>query len=85
MNNQRGIFITNVLSKFLERIIHIRETNFMERDLRTPKLECGEKSIYDNLFTLLTIIDDNKNHKKNTYILFADAEKCFDRLWLSDA
>ena len=24
LNNQRGIFITNILSKFLERIIHTR-------------------------------------------------------------
>ena len=43
-----------------------------------------KRSIYDNLFTLLAIIDDNKDLTKGTYILFAYAEKCFDRLWLND-
>ena len=43
-----------------------------------------KRSIHDNLFTLQAIIDDNKNHKKDTYILFKDAEKCFDTLWLND-
>ena len=43
-----------------------------------------KRSIYDNLFTLQAIIDDNKNHKKDTYILVADAEKCFDWQWLND-
>ena len=44
-----------------------------------------KRSIYDNLFTLQAIIEDNKNDKKDTYILFADAEKCLDRLLLNDA
>ena len=44
MNNQRGISITNVLSKFLERIIHTRnKKQSKERDIRTSKLEHGEK------------------------------------------
>ena len=42
------------------------------------------RSIYDNLYTLQAIRDDNENHKRDTYILFADAEKYFDRLWLDD-
>ena len=25
-----------------------------------------------------------KDLKEHTYVLFADAEKCFDRLWLKD-
>ena len=41
--------------------------------------------MHDNLFTLQAIIDDNKNNKKDTYVLLADAKKCFDRLWLNDA
>ena len=44
-----------------------------------------KRSAYDNLSTLQAIIDDNKNHKKNTYILSADTEKCFDKMRLNDA
>ena len=84
--NQRGIFITNILSKFLERIIHTRNQKNLRKWISEHQNGSMEKrSIDDNLFTLKAIIDYNKNHKKDTYILFADAETCFDRLWLNDA
>ena len=86
MKNQRGIFITNILSKFLERIIHTRNKKNLRKVISEHQNGSMEKrSIYDNLFTLQAIIDDNEDHKKDTLILFADAEKCFDRLWLNDA
>ena len=44
-----------------------------------------KRSIYNSLFALQTIIDDNKDHRKDTYILLADAEKCSFILWLNDA
>ena len=30
------------------------------------------------------IIEKQREHHKNTYILFAGAVKCFDKLWLKD-
>ena len=30
------------------------------------------------------VIDRNRDMKRNTYLLCADAEKCFDNLWLED-
>ena len=86
MNNQIGIFITDILSKFLERIIHTRNKKNLREGISEHQNGSMEKrSIYDNLFRLQAIIDYKKNYKKDTYILFADAEKCFDRLWLNDA
>ena len=73
MNNQRGISITNILNSW--RIIHTRNKNNLRKGI----------SEHDNLSTLQAIIDDNKNHRKDTYSLFTDTEKCFDRLWLNDA
>ena len=86
MNNQRSIFMPNILSKFLERILYARNKKNLRKGISEQQNWSMVKgSIYDNLFTLQAIIDDNINHRKDTYILFADAEKCFDGLWLSDA
>ena len=43
MNNQIGIFITNILSKFLENNSYREQKQSKERDFRTPKWEHGEK------------------------------------------
>ena len=86
MNNQRGISITKILSKFLERIIHTSNIRNVRKWISEHKNGSMEKrNIYDNLFTLQAVIDDNKDHKKDTYILFANTEKCFGRLCLNDA
>ena len=34
--------------------------------------------------TLNAIIEQQRSEKKPTYVFFADAEKCFDKLWLED-
>ena len=36
------------------------------------------------MFTANSIIEQNKYLKSNTYLVFTDAEKCFDKLWLKD-
>ena len=75
MNNQIGISITNILSKFFERIIHTRNKKNLRKGISEHQNESMQKrSIYDNLYTLQSIIDDDKNHKKDTYILFANAK-----------
>ena len=42
-----------------------------------------ERSAMDNLI-MNTIIENQRAQKLNTYIFFADAVKCFDKLWLKD-
>ena len=32
-----------------------------------------------------SIIEKQRKDHKNTYILLADAEKCFEKLWLKDS
>ena len=41
------------------------------------------RSTKDN-WLIMAIIDENKKLGKDTYMIFADAEKCFDKLWLED-
>ena len=43
-----------------------------------------QRSAMDNLIIMNTIIENQTAGKLNTYIFFADAVKCFDKLWLKD-
>ena len=38
----------------------------------------------DNIIIINAIIEKQRQSHKNTYLFFADAEKCFDKLWLKD-
>ena len=85
MENRRGLFITSTISKIYEKIKLKRNTQKIENIL--SKYQCGgrkEKSIIDHIMTLNAVIDYNKYINTETYILFADAYKCFDKLNLKD-
>ena len=43
-----------------------------------------ERSAMDNLIIMNTIKGNERAQKLNTYMFFADAVKCFDKLWLKD-
>ena len=43
------------------------------------------RSTVDNVMILLSIIERNKYLGKDTFITYADIEKCFDNIWLDDA
>ena len=43
-----------------------------------------ERSAMDNLIIMNTIIENQRAQKLSTYMFFADAVKCFDKLWLKD-
>eukprot|EP00112_Aurelia_sp_Birch-Aquarium-sp1_P012703 Seg2675.2 transcript_id=Seg2675.2/GoldUCD/mRNA.D3Y31 product="RNA-directed DNA polymerase from mobile element jockey" protein_id=Seg2675.2/GoldUCD/D3Y31 len=56
--------------------------------VQISEYQCGGKqgrSTKDNWIIMTAIIDINKELKKKTYAIFADAEKCFDKLWLEDS
>ena len=83
VGNRRGLFLTSILCKLVERLLLRR----IEKDLDISKYQTGGKkgmSTADNWIALMAVIDNNKRMKQNTYILLADAEKCFDKLWLED-
>ena len=43
------------------------------------------RSAIDNLNIMNAIIEKQRQDNKNTYILYADAEKCSVKLWLKDS
>ena len=81
MENRRGLFITSVVSKLYEKIKLERNEEKLEKGI--SKFQCGGmkgKSAIDNIMTLNAIIDYNMYINSETYTLFADAYKCFDKL-----
>ena len=43
-----------------------------------------ERLAMGDLIIMSTIIENQRRQKLNTYMLFADAVKCFDKLWLKN-
>lgn len=85
MKNQRGLFLTNVISKVVERLIYNRKQTIIRNGV--SEYQCGslkKRSTIDNLFVLQGAIDYHRYLKKDLFIGFIDAEKCFDKLWLDD-
>ena len=85
LNNRRGLFITNVVSKLFEKILLGKNDNQFKQSI--SKFQCGGvkgKSTADQVMALNAIIEYNGSIGSETYVLFGDAYKCFDKLDLKD-
>ena len=85
VENRRGLFITNIVSKVYEMIKLDKNKEKLNNGI--SQYQCGGKkgrSTVDHIMTLNAIIDYNKTINSETYILFADAYKCFDKLNLKN-
>ena len=83
--NKRGIFLANILYKTFERTIIGRNSNIIEDMLSIS--QCGGRrgvSTADNIMAVSAQVERNKILNRNTYLFFADAVKCFDKLWLKN-
>ena len=85
MDNKRGLFLTEVVSKLYEKVLKNR-SNQKINDYVSDYQNGGVKgrSSADNLLILSEIIRQNKKLNRKTYIVYGDAVKCFDKLWLRD-
>ena len=84
LSNQRGIFLTNIVSKVYEKVRLLQNE---ENICNMSRMQCAgrkNRSPLDHAITLNAIIEKQRSKKKPTYVAFADAEKCFDKLWLED-
>ena len=86
MGNKRGLFITDVLSKLYEKVMK-RRNNDKVMEYISPYQSGGVhgKATVDNHIILSEIIRRNRKLGKKTYVVFGDAVKCFDKLWLRDS
>ncbi len=83
MKNKRGLFLTNVISKIIERIIKKRNVD----EKRADEMQNGGKrrrAPIDNQMMVWSIVERNKYLHQDTYLVFIDMEKCFDKIWLDD-
>ena len=82
MDNKRGLFLTAVLSKTYERVIKNRNAESVEEKSSVWQMGGTKKrSPVDNLFISFSIFERNRYLGKPTYSFYADAVKCFDKLW----
>ena len=85
MNSKRGLFLTIILSKIVEKLIKNRRKSTIEASM-TP-FQCGGVKLRgpgDNLLIVNSVVEEFRFEKQDLYLLFADLEKCFDQLWLKD-
>ena len=76
--SQRGIFITNVVSKAHE-IVNKTQNKAVQSNMSKMQT-AGKKnrSTMDNIIIINAIIEKQRQSYKNTYLFFADTKKCFD-------
>ena len=85
MKNQRGIFITSIITKLFEKIIRNRNKEKLQENISIYQNGALEKmGTRDNIMVVQAVIDYNKNMEGELFLLIADAETCFDKLLLED-
>ena len=85
MDNKRGLFLTEVVSKLYEKVLKNRngeKINEYLSDYQSGGVQ--RRSPADNIIILSEILRQNKKLNRKTYIVYGDAVKCFDKLWLRD-
>ena len=81
MDNRRGLFLTNAISKLFDTTKMNRKRRRIENGI--SRFQTGgvtNRDPFDNQMTLNAIIDYNNLIQSETYVFFADAYKCFDKL-----
>ncbi len=84
LKNHRGIFLTVIMSKVLERLLLERAQEVLKR---INSLQSGSqqgKSGADTIFLTNGLIDHSIYLNKTLYITSYDFATCFDSLWLED-
>ena len=80
----RGIFLTAILSKVLERLMLVRSE---KNTGKINPLQCGstkEMSGSDNIFIMNSLIDHALYLDKTLFVTSYDYQTCFDSLWLEE-
>ena len=86
LKNHRGIFMTLILSKILEKLIQIRMQPHI--DTYSSLFQAGGKknrSTADNIFLLRSLIDHAAYTRSPIALPLYDFETCLDALWLEDS
>ena len=86
LKNYRGIFLTSILSKLLEKLIQIRIKDKIAN--YSSPFQTGSRqnrSTADNKFLIRSRIDHNLCLKKAIHLTLYDFKQCFESLWLKES
>ena len=83
--SQREIFLINIVYKIYERVKKLQNENKQANISSMQTAGKKKRSAIDNLIIMNAIIEKQRQDHKNIYMLFADSEICFDKLWLKDS
>ena len=83
--SQREIFLMNIVYKIYERVKKLQNENKQANISSMQTAGKKKRSTIDNLVIMNAIIEKQRQDHKNIYMLFADSEICFDKLWLKDS
>ena len=78
--NQRGIFLVNTVSKIYESALKIQNENKNENMSQMQTAGRKQRSAVDDSIILNSMIENQRQYKNKTYLFFADAKKCFNKL-----
>ena len=82
--SQRGLFMVNVVSKDYEKVKNTQNEKVHKNMKQMQCVSRIERSIMDNIIIMSAIIKKRRTERLSTYLFFADAVKCFDKLKLKD-
>ena len=86
MNNKRGLFIAEILSKVYEIVLKNRNDEKIRSYLSDFQIGGVKlRAPVDCIILLSEVIRQKRKLGKKCYIMFGDAVKCFDKLWLKDS
>ena len=83
LKNHRGIFLTSIFSKIMEKLIKTRIQGKLE-GISPFQFATPNHSTADCLFIIYSLIDHAKYLNSPLYLTFYDYSTCFDSLWLED-
>ena len=75
----------SIVCKVYERVKKLKNENKQENISSMQTVGKKNRSAIYNLIVINAIIKKQRQDNKNTYILYADAEKCFGKLWFKDS
>jgi hypothetical protein len=86
LENDRGIFIINIVRSILMKLIYKEEYDTIDENMSDSNVGARKrKNIRNHIFILNGIINETINSKKKAIdIVILDYKQCFDGMWLED-
>ena len=82
--NQRGLFLMDIVAKVYEKVKNRQNEKIHTNMSQMQTAGRKQRSSMDNIRIVSSIIEKRRQEEQNTYLMWAGAVKCFEKLWLKD-